>query len=59
MNGSVIPIIGSSPIVIDIFCICWNNNTAIIPPIAYLSVVSVVLFAVNSKFISKYIWFLL
>ena len=44
MNGSVIPIIGSNPIVIDILYICWNKSTAIIPPIAYLSGNSFVLF---------------
>ena len=38
MNGRVIPIIGSKPIVIEILYICWNSNTAMIPPIAYLSV---------------------
>ena len=44
MNGRVIPIIGSRPIVIDMLYICWNNRTAIIPPIAYLSVRLLVLF---------------
>lgn len=53
MNGSVIPMIGSSPIVIDIFWICWNNKTAIIPPIIYLSVVSVVFDTIVIKLISK------
>ena len=46
MNGRVIPIIGSNPIVIDIFCTCWNKSTAIIPPMAYLSVKLVVLLTV-------------
>ena len=49
MNGRVIPIIGSSPIVIEILYICWNSSTAIIPPIAYLSGNSFVLF---TEFIS-------
>ena len=44
MNGSVIPIIGSRPIVIDILYICWNNKTDIMPPIEYLSVKFFVLF---------------
>ena len=37
--------IGSSPMVIDMLYICWNKRTAIIPPIAYLSDKSLVLFA--------------
>ena len=39
INGKVIPIIGSSPIVIEILYICWKRRTPIIPPMAYLSVV--------------------
>ena len=53
MNGNVIPIIGRRPIVIDMFCTCWNTNTAIIPPIVYLSVISVVFDTICINVISK------
>ena len=36
MNGRVIPVIGSKPIVIDIFCICWYIISPINPIIIYL-----------------------
>jgi len=37
IKGRVIPIIGSSPIVILILCICWKSSTDIIPPVSNLS----------------------
>ena len=53
MNGRVIPIIGSNPIVIEMLYICWNKSTEIIPPIAYLSVNPFVLLTELINVISK------
>ena len=55
INGKVIPIIGSKPIVIPIFCICWKSNTAIIPPTDSLSLIFGVFDDSDMIFKSKYI----